>query len=667
MSSIPDSVLSHPANGFVVVNGNQTLLDAIRMLQKRSGQPDWVLVVDLGKGLFLAARFNDLRSRVQSESQTLLEVPLHEFGAPLTPVEAIDQQTDMEQVQEKIGQHALSLVAVTWAGVLIGVVTAESLREPGEAPVPVAAAAKPAGAKAKRVALPPIVTQVQAEAARLWKASGKHPVMRVIMFILMTALPTFWFWRFSVIPEITPQPVQPMTGEWNVAVAGFTDNNTGAISADDAAQIATVFYNRLNTEMTDLGKESDLVVQVWGPKETGTVNGNTPEERAVDAEKLAKRIKADVVVYGLVRREGDAVQLQPEFYVAIANFYDVEEVVGQHVFGSPISIIGAGQSLPSQLTLNRELTRRAEALSLLTRGLSFYFAHAYENALGFFRRANEDELWQTSPAGREVVDLFIGNAAGRANLLPEAEEAYRDALDVEPEYARAYVGLGGVFYLRSLVGVTSDNFAPDQVMLKQAVDNYEKGLTAKSQPPTADIATKVAFGLAQVYLTRWWAGEDTLNAALTNFQAVLDQYGDGKNPRVQELAAEAHARIGIVHRQQGQADSAIREFEATLKLSTIPARRGLYWATVAGLYAQQGKSADAEKASRNAIAEYKTAIPLTSQPAQQASYWAAIAQRHEELNEIDQARDAWRQAIDLLPAGDARRAEYESQLAQVEP
>lgn len=131
--------------------------------------------------------------------------------------------------------------------------------------------------------------------------------------------------------------------------------------------------------------------------------------------------------------------------------------------------------------------------------MSFYFAHAYEQALTFFRLANRDELWQTSSTGREVVYLFVGNAAGRANLLQEAEEAYRNALDVEPQYARAYVGLGGVFYLRSLAGVTSDNFAPDQVMLKQALDNYDKGATARLQPPTADIATKVAFGRAQVH------------------------------------------------------------------------------------------------------------------------------------------------------------------------
>ncbi len=663
MSAIPDNLLSHPANGFVVIDGSQTLLDAIRMLQKRSGQPDWVLVVDLGQGQFHAARFNDLRSRVQSESQTLLEVPLHDFGAPLIPIHAVDQQTDLEEVKDKIGHSALSLVAVTWAGVLIGVITAESLQTPDHAP----ALAKPAAnAKTGRLTLPPAIVKVQTEVRRLWKVSGKHPIVRVIMFVLMTALPTFWFWRFSVYPTLFPDPSPLLSGEWNVAVAGFTDS-TGAISTDDAAQIATVFYNRLNAEMSDLGKQTDLVVEVWGPKQTGTVSGASPEERAAEAEKLARRIKADVVVYGAVRRNGDALQLQPEFYVAIANFYDVEEVVGQHVFGSPISIIGVGENLPSQLTLNRELARRAEALSLLTRGLSFYFAHAYENALAFFRQANRDELWQTSSTGREVVYLFVGNAAGRANLLSEAEEAYRDALDVEPQYARAYVGLGGAFYLRSLAGVTSDNFAPDQVMLKQALENYEKGAAATLQPATADIATKVAFGQAQVYLVKWWAGEDTLASALANFQAVLDHYGEGKNPRVQELAAEAHARIGLVRRQQEQPNAAIQDFEAALKLSTIPSRRGLYWATVADLYTQQGKTEEAEKAHRNAIAEYKTALPLTSQSEQQAAYWAAIAQQHTKLGEIEQARNAWQQAISLLPPGDKRRADYENDLAQLKP
>lgn len=89
------------------------------------------------------------------------------------------------------------------------------------------------------------------------------------------------------------------------------------------------------------------------------MSGASAEERAAEAEKLARRIKADVVAYGTVRRNGDVVQLQPEFHITIANFfYDVEEMVGQHVFCSPISIIGAGENLPSQLTLSR--CRRAD-------------------------------------------------------------------------------------------------------------------------------------------------------------------------------------------------------------------------------------------------------------------------------------------------------------------
>jgi tetratricopeptide (TPR) repeat protein len=452
-----------------------------------------------------------------------------------------------------------------------------------------------------------------------------------------------------------------MSGEWNIAVAGFTDAGTNTIGADDAAQIGAVFYNRLSDDMAELSKQSDLVIQVWGPQQTGAVDGATPDERGRNAEALAKRIKADVVIYGTVRREGEAVALQPEFYVAIPNLYAVEEMVGQHVFGAPISIVGAGDDLPAQVNLNRELARRSEALSLVTRGLSFYFAHAYENALQQFQSANRDALWQASD-GREVVYLFEGNAAGRAGLLDDAENAYRAALKANAEYARAYAGLAGVYYLKSLQGVTAERFEPDLAAIAQAVDFYRQAETAKVQPESADIPAKSSFGLAQINLALWWAGQDTLELAKKQFRAVLDSYGDGKNPRVQELAAESHARLGLIARSEDDTEGAIQAFEAALKLSTIPNRRGLYWATLADLYAAREQPAEAEKANRSAIAEYKAALLLTTQKEQQAAAWSAISARHETLGEKPQAIQALEQALELLPADSKDRPGYESRL-----
>ena len=98
------------------------------------------------------------------------------------------------------------------------------------------------------------------------------------------------------------------------------------------------------------------------------------------AESLAERINADVVVYGVIERNGDALYLTPEFYVGIENFYEAEEMVGQYVLGESILILEVFDNLPSQIRLYRELTNRSQILAFITRGLTYYFIHACSHA-----------------------------------------------------------------------------------------------------------------------------------------------------------------------------------------------------------------------------------------------------------------------------------------------
>lgn len=438
-----------------------------------------------------------------------------------------------------------------------------------------------------------------------------------------------------------------MIGEWNVAVAGFVPIDENIIDEDEARLIGYIFYNRVSSELTELGNAIDLNIEVRGPDDIRGFSWQLSDQLDEKAERLANEINADIVIYGTISRDGNSFRLSPRFYIAVDNFYFAEEIVGQHSLGESIIIVGEGENLPSQTNLNRDLSKRAQTLALLTRGLVMYSIHAYDDAVELFYTANSDKYWNSNN-GREVVYQFIGNASAKADNLETAESAYTSALNIEPEYARAIAGLAGVQYLRAFEGIDSNNFSPNMELLDRSISLYEQALAAKVQPETADVPERVAFGLGQVYLTQWYTGEDTLDKAEKNFQIVIDDFYEGENRRLQETAAEATGRLGLIERNLHNNQNAIELFLKAIELSTNPARRGLYWSTLADIFNATGENTKAIDASQNCIAEYEIALDLTANQMQDARNYAGISGCYAQLGESSIALEKIREALTLV-------------------
>jgi tetratricopeptide (TPR) repeat protein len=551
-----EKLLANPINQFVLVEGEQTLFQALQIVKEKGGDLDWCLLVKLDKGDYLAAQIQEVNQSAQGDSQKITSTPLKDFGAPLEPAQVIESTEDLSAILNLFKKEKDQIVVVTLMDMVVGIVHPTSVEEEeiteGEEKVP-----EKEG--------PGLATR----GMNLVERIRSNPIYIIISFVLFSLLVPLWnFTSDFITPLFQDQPV--MLGEWNVAVAGFTILEKGEIEQDKADLIGSVFFNRLETELAELRNETDIIIEVWGPEEIGFISGDTPEEREANAEKLAAEINSDVIVYGTLDKEGSTITIQPEFFVSVQNFYEAEEMVGQHSLGGAISIIETDEGIISQINLNRELSKRSQVLSLLTKGLSLYFTHAYEDALVFFQEANEDEYWQTL-SGREVIYLFEGNAAGKSHNLEQAEEAYQLALGFQEDYARAYAGLGSVYYLQALEGTDSSDFDPDQGLLDSSKFNFGEALKAGVQPESADIPTKVAFGLGQVYLVEWYSGEDTLQKAIDEFNRVVAHYGDKENPRIQEFASEAHARLGLIERQGGIMKKQSQDFN--WPLSWVPILR----------------------------------------------------------------------------------------------
>ena len=54
--------------------------------------------------------------------------------------------------------------------------------------------------------------------------------------------------------------------------------------------------------------------------------------------------------------------------------------------------------------------------------------------------------------------------------------------------------------------------------------------------------------------------------AIQEFEAVLADFDDGKNPRVREMAAESHARLGLIYALSESLEPAADHYEEAASL-----------------------------------------------------------------------------------------------------
>jgi len=377
-------------------------------------------------------------------------------------------------------------------------------------------------------------------------------------------------------------PIMP--GDFRIAVAGFSENGRSRKS-ELGMQLAEDVYLRLEENFASA--ELDFVVTVWGPNRVGMIRGRDQQERATAAAQLADEIDADIIVYGSVDTSDALWEVNTEFYVSARNFYQAAEVVGKYGIGYPFRVT-AEQGPVRRLAINNQLAARTNVLFRIIMGLVNFQLQDYASALEQFTSATT--MISIEDKGvRQVLYLWLGNTAGRMvkldiiethRYLDEAETYHRQAIELDPDYARPYIGLAGVYYLRALLPF-QESLEPmdiDAAWLHLAIETYHHALQAKNHPPLSDIEIKVHFGLGQCYTMLVYSGNELyFDAAIAEFEAVIAAYNDGDNPRVREQAAESHARLGLIYCFLGEDTASITEYElSVLLLPESPDRQEIY-------------------------------------------------------------------------------------------
>jgi len=386
--------------------------------------------------------------------------------------------------------------------------------------------------------------------------------------------------------------------EFCIAVAGFSES--GGVDEGVGSEFAGALSSRLRENLTELETSTNLSIAVWGPAETGKVQGSTRQELDDSAKLLADRIGADVLVYGIVEDSQSAWQVTPLFYVSPNYAFEpAVEIIGQDALGLPFPATGAYKAVRIK-RMNDEATPRGRMLAALVVGMTHYLTSDYPGSRDIFEIALRDAQGWGDPAANKLINLFLGNSmlkyvesTQEYSSIEQAEAYFKDALDTDPQYARAYIGLGSLAYLRAqLPAMASKNPGDlDQDWLGQSMDHYQRALELMVEPDLAHIREKAAMWMGQDYFAGEYArafangqAPDFSNAA-AEFEKVVSAYQKSPGPTLKELAAEAHARLGLIYRLEDQTQESISQYKLAISLSDNLDRIQVYNKALATLQA----------------------------------------------------------------------------------
>ena len=424
---------------------------------------------------------------------------------------------------------------------------------------------------------------------------------------------------WGLVLVFRPSPgATPMTGDYNIAVAEFqsVDADGRPVSSPEAHALAQSVHDVLEQQLESI-EQGGFDLNLRAPAETGQIRGSTPERRAEAAAAAAERIRADVIVYGTLRADVPN-QFTAEFFLSDRQLQNAEELFGQHDLGSVIATTGdIGRNPVIRRDLRDRILGRARALAEFIVGLSYYGANQPEPALGHFEAASRTADWDDRD-GKEVLYLFLGNAAGKLDDLDRADASYGRALALNPEYARARLGRAEVLLHRSRGNCESGNVDVDG--LRAALSTYGSARSARVQPALSDVPSKVVFGEGRVHLCLSQAlVGDNWGDAERAFRQVIDEFRNG-NARLREMAGESYADLGFVHlpasgdpNAPDRYGQAAADYQSAIDVIVDDDRKAFFSSMRGFIFGRLGDPARADEA-------YGLAVRLARDPEARARY-----------------------------------------------
>jgi len=386
---------------------------------------------------------------------------------------------------------------------------------------------------------------------------------------------------FVIIGFLAYQPlIEPwlfpsqMNATFNIAVAelGTLDRSGRVHSLPFGATLSKAIYDKLINEYQqnypELTGRNDGVL-IWEDSlgraaknvRFGVIRGATPEARAEQAARLARRINANLVIYGYLSPDrAGTEELTLEFYVAGSETVrgEPDAISGRHVLGRGVQVPvdAATEAMSAALWLSDgPLAVRSQLIFWLTVGLTYETLNKPDVALNIFEQAR-DRLNLGTGDGAAVLDYFIGREAFWLRDYDKAIAALERSQQLDPTYANAGITLANVYYDRAQLYYVAN---PPPAELSQCIT--EAHLAAAAPTEAAAIAD--------------------IDAAIAELERTLATIDAAPWP---PIAAVGRLSLGNIYRLKGQSyllaqprdlaqaeawfDKALPEFQAALQAFT---------------------------------------------------------------------------------------------------
>ena len=394
---------------------------------------------------------------------------------------------------------------------------------------------------------------------------------------------------------------------------------------DDAA--CKQFAQNLSVSMADMADSrlkspsntaaTTAGIIIWKPEQIdfGTP---TPEQAGENwMAKFAAQHEVDIVLYGMVDCRANAITVSPQFYVAPGYFKHAPELIGSYDFGAFAHAINKASDSIALDEFRQELLDRANAIVSLGRGFEYY---ARDNNKDYLSAASvfeavlaADEI--QDPRGQAMLHYMLGNAYMRASstdcndLLPDvlkqAESHYAEAVDIEPEFASAYLGLGSIMSQWAL------NTGHDPKLVQEYLDRGEayhlKAIAARIQPVNANIETRVALNRAQAKVIAHDVIDPDANDLLSSAEALLNlviarYVNAGENAAsLRSTAAHAYSMLGNVLMAQARTTEALDAYYKAAAIASDARLRTDIAARIADITTEAGDACEAAKQLQVAV------------------------------------------------------------------
>ena len=434
-----------------------------------------------------------------------------------------------------------------------------------------------------RVSLKPVEKQSASGNSRLsWLRISQRTRYGMIAITVMALLAgALWWWQLWIVRE-EPASVERM-----------------AFALPDKPSIAVLPFNNMSSDteqayFTD-GLTEDLITDLSKLPELFVIARNTSfsyKGKAVKVHQVAEELGVRYVLEGSVRRSGDQLRITAQL---------IDATSGGHLwaerYDSTVSDVFALQDKINQQIISALQLKLSSKTKASLQYKSTINVEAYEAFLNGLRLLNMNNLWV------EVTDTT------------QAKPEFERAIELDPNYALPYAGLGWVYWNRF-------GAAKDPALKQSALELAEKSLALAENPLALRLQAKQHISPDFVARNSWFSGQHDQAVALIRQALALapndaDTMADlaytlvfaGEAQEASQLMHQAirlnpnfpawyHRPAGIAHYFNGQYAQAVREFKAWYESEPVKSI-SLPW--LAAAYAQAGELDEARQVTEEAF------------------------------------------------------------------